>query len=91
MIRLERDKVFMEVCTEVQASAFLNNGWKRAVIEIVKVESAPEVSLPQYNKTDINRMSTSELKDLATANGISGAEEMTGGELKKILIKHFNL
>lgn len=42
-------------------------------------------------KTDINRMSTAELKELATKEGIDGAEDMTGAELKKVLISHFNL
>lgn len=45
----------------------------------------------KYNKTIINRMSTSELKDLAKENGIDGAMEMTGGDLKKVLIEKFQL
>lgn len=45
----------------------------------------------QYTKTDINRMSTAELKEVALLNGIGNAEDMTGGELKKILIKKFGL
>ena len=42
-------------------------------------------------KTEINRMSTSELQELALENGIDGADEMTGAELKKVLIEHFKL
>lgn len=46
---------------------------------------------PKYTKTDINRMSTAELKELALANGVKNAEEMTGAELKKCLISAFGL
>lgn len=42
-----------------------------------------------YTKTEINRMSTAELKSLATEQGIENAEDMTGAELKKILIDKF--
>ena len=44
-----------------------------------------------YTKTEINRMSTSELKRLSTQYDIDGAENMTGGELKKVLIEKFGL
>lgn len=44
-----------------------------------------------YTKTDINRMPLAELKDVANSNGIVGADEMTGAELKKALIEHFEL
>lgn len=42
-------------------------------------------------KTDINRMTTAELKELAEKEEIEGFEEMTGGELKKVLIEKFGL
>lgn len=42
-------------------------------------------------KTEINRMSTAELHELALENGIDGADEMTGAELKKVLIEKFGL
>ena len=45
----------------------------------------------QYTKTDINRMSTAELQALALENGIDGSNEMTGAELKKVLIEKFGL
>lgn len=45
----------------------------------------------QYTKTEINRMSTAELQTLALENGIDSAEEMTGAELKKILVEKFEL
>ena len=45
----------------------------------------------QYTKTEINRMSTAELQALALENDIDGADEMTGAELKKVLIEKFGL
>ena len=45
----------------------------------------------EYTKTEINRMSTAELQELALENGIDGAEQMTGAELKKVLIEKFGL
>lgn len=44
-----------------------------------------------YTKTEINRMSTAELQSLAIENGIDGANDMTGAELKKVLIEKFGL
>ena len=44
-----------------------------------------------YTKTEINRMSTADLRKLAKDKEISGADEMTGAELKKELVKFFNL
>ena len=44
-----------------------------------------------HTKTEINRMSTAELQELALENGIDGADEMTGAELKKVLIEKFGL
>ena len=45
----------------------------------------------EHTKTEINRMSTAELQELALENGIEGANEMTGAELKKVLIEKFGL
>lgn len=45
----------------------------------------------QYTKTEINRMTTAELQELALENDIDGADEMTGAELKKVLIEKFGL
>ena len=45
----------------------------------------------QYTKTEINRMSTAELHALALENNIDGADEMTGSELKKVLVDKFGL
>ena len=45
----------------------------------------------QYTKTEINRMSTAELPTLALENGVDGSDEMTGAELKKVLVEKFGL
>ena len=44
-----------------------------------------------YTKTEINRMSTADLKTLALENGVENAEELSGAELKKVLIRKFGL
>lgn len=44
-----------------------------------------------YTKTDINRMSTEDLKQLATEQGIENAKNINGADLKKILIAKFEL
>lgn len=45
----------------------------------------------QYSKTEIQRLSTAELQALATKEGIEKASEISGNQLKKILIAHFGL
>lgn len=50
-----------------------------------------KVENKQYTKTEINRMSTAELQNLAAAEGIENAFETSGNELKKILAEHFCL
>lgn len=44
-----------------------------------------------YTKTEINRMSTADLKKLASENGIENATEINGSDLKKMLIEKFGL
>lgn len=57
----------------------------------VKVEEKKEVSLSEkvkgsgLTKTDINRMTTAELQELAKSFGIKDAEEMSGNQIKKTL------
>lgn len=51
----------------------------------------PPTEEKAYTKTDINRLSTAELKELATKQGIENAEDMTGADLKKVLIEKFGL
>lgn len=59
---------------------------KKVVEETVAVEQPKEDNL---TKTDINRMSTADLKKLAKENGLN--ESMSGAEIKKELIKKFEL
>ena len=44
-----------------------------------------------YTKTEINRMSTADLKSFAAENGIKDAELKSGSELKKLLIEKLGL
>ena len=59
---------------------------KKVVEETVAVEQPKEDNL---TKTDINRMTTADLKKLAKENGLD--ESMSGSEIKKELIKKFEL
>ena len=45
----------------------------------------------RLTKTEINRMTTAELKSFALSIGINGANDMSGSDLKKLLIKKFGL
>ena len=69
----------------------MNGKWYKAGEEISLAEPQAEVKQNQYTKTEINRMSTAELQGLALENGVDGSDEMTGAELKKVLIKKFGL
>ena len=62
--------------------------WYPAGTEVPEGTSSKHENL---TKTDINRMTTAELKELAEKEEIDGFEEMTGGELKKVLIEKFGL
>ncbi|CDA69850.1 unknown [Clostridium sp. CAG:510] len=64
--------------------------------EEIPEDNEPEVKeevvlTNDYTKTEINRMSTADLQKLAAEHGVSGAEEIRGAELKKILIEKFGL
>ena len=54
-------------------------------------QDVPKTQSVKYTKTEINRMSTSELQDLALNSGVTDAKSMTGAELKKLLIEKFEL
>lgn len=59
--------------------------------EIIK-ETLEEIRKEHnFTKTEINRMTTAELKNLAAEIGIEGADEITGSDLKKVLIEKFGL
>ncbi len=44
-----------------------------------------------YTKTEIMRMSTADLQALATEHGMDNAKEITGAELKKLLVEKLGL
>ena len=69
----------------------MNGKWYKAGEEISLAKPQVEAKQNQYTKTEINRMSTAELQELALENGIDGSNEMTGAELKKVLIEKFGL
>ena len=48
-------------------------------------------TISNYSKTDINRASTDKLKEIAAEIEIEGAEDKTGGELKKLIIEKLGL
>lgn len=45
----------------------------------------------KYTKTEINRMPTAELRNLAKKSGIDNTKSVTGAELKKLLIEKYEL
>ena len=61
------------------------------IIQVTKDNLTEKLVHNGRTKTEINRMSTAELQELALENGIGGADEMTGAELKKVLIEKFEL
>lgn len=74
-----------------------NNKQNKPLIELAKEGFSKYMTPPEkteevsYTKTEINRMSTAELKALAVSVNIADADSLTGGELKKMLIKHYGL
>ena len=61
---------------------------KAPVISNENIEHKEE---QKYTKTDINRMTTAELQAFALEKGIDNADNMTGGDLKKVLIEKLGL
>lgn len=67
----------------------INGKWYKAGEEI---RSANTISKKKtYTKTEINRMSTSDLQKLASEHGIEDANAKSGAELKKVLIRQLGL
>lgn len=52
---------------------------------------ADKTEAHEYTKTEINRTSTSDLRIIAAKQGVENAEELTGAELKKLLIEKLGL
>lgn len=73
----------------------VNGKWYRAGQEIPAFFNAEtpenEAEENHYTRTDINRMPVDELRKLAVETGISGAESMTGADIKKALIDALGL
>lgn len=67
------------------------NKQRKPLIQFVEDKKETVSEEYEYTKTDINRMPINELKELATKKGIENADDLTGAELKKILIDKFGL
>lgn len=84
----------MKVSDERLAELSSNkNKQKKPLIKRVSEETVETVEENNntLTKTDINRMSTSDLRDMASEQGIKNADEYTGSELKKMLIERLGL
>ena len=59
----------------------------------VKVNKEVEVKddAPKYTKKDITFMKVAKLREVAAENGVENPEELTGVELKELLIDKFGL
>jgi hypothetical protein len=70
-----------------------NGKWYKAGEEIGAVEKTASIPFetPKYTKTDINRMSTTDLQSLASESGIPNADSFSGADLKSMLIDKFRL
>lgn len=68
----------------------INGKWYKAGEEIRSANTISE-NKKTYTKTEINRMSTSDLQNLALEHGIEDAQEKSGAEIKKMLIQMFGL
>lgn len=54
-------------------------------------QTKTENNIQSYTKTEINRMSTDDLRKLAIEQGVENAKETSGADLKKVLIEKFGL
>lgn len=59
--------------------------------ETAEVDNTSSAFSKSYTKTEINRMSTADLQKLANEQGFDKAEEISGADLKKMLIEKFGL
>lgn len=75
----------------------MNGKWYKAGEEVPEGTTgqySEKMQIPvefKYKKTDINRMSTADLKELAREHGVSNVDDMTGQDLKEYFITRFNL
>ena len=82
--------------SRIDELASSKNKLKTPLIEIEKDTKIDDFSQymnepkeTEYTKTEINRMSTADLKELAEKNGLDNS--LSGAELKKLLINHYGL
>lgn len=71
-----------------------NGVWYKAgdeIKETAEVDNTSSAFSKSYTKTEINRMSTADLQKLANEQGFDKAEEISGADLKKMLIEKFGL
>ena len=71
-----------------------NGVWYKAgdeIKETAEVDNTSSAFSKSYTKTEINRMSTADLQKLANEQGFAKAEEISGADLKKMLIEKFGL
>lgn len=66
----------------------INEGAPEKVSSIVEVVNE-NATKNEYTKTEINRMPLADLKKLARNEKLN--DDMSGADLKKLLIEHFNL
>ena len=59
--------------------------------EAVDAEPLPFPDAKTYTKSEISRMTTTELQDLADSVGIENARETSGSKLKEKLIEYYGL
>ena len=89
---VNKDGVWYPAGTEVPEDTKIEKTFK--IVKTNKEDDFSQYMTPPtedktYTKTEINRLSTAELKDLAKENGID--DSLNGGELKKLLIEKFGL
>ena len=65
--------------------------WYPAGTEVPTGTSVKESDEKQYSKSEIQRMSTADLKTLAPTLGIEVTEEITGAKLKEEIITKLSL
>jgi hypothetical protein len=95
MTRVSKDNTFMAVRDSNQLAAFLNNGWNivedKTPVATPKVEETVETVTFNHSKTEINRMTTAELHELAKSLNVANEADMSGANLKEYFIATYNL
>ena len=69
---------------------------KKKTVEVKPIAEELKNEIPQeekifYTKTDINTMKVADLRELAKQKGIENADDISGTELKNILIEKMGL